>query len=69
LFGPTDPRWTTIECPHEQIVVADPFLPEALIADQHPQRCSIKRIAVGDVLAAAQRLLDARRVSSVIQAR
>ncbi len=69
LFGPTDPRWTTIECPHEQIVVADPFLPQELIADQHADRCSIKRIAIGDVLAAAQRLLDARRVSSVIRAR
>ena len=59
LFGPTDHRWTTINCPHERMVLADPFLPEALIADQHPKRCAIDRIAVADVLAAARQLLDA----------
>ncbi|MHC4416069.1 MAG: lipopolysaccharide heptosyltransferase II [Planctomycetota bacterium] len=59
LFGPTDPRWTTIGCPHEQILLADPFLPENLIADRHPDRCAINRIAVSDVLSAAEQLLAA----------
>jgi heptosyltransferase-2 len=59
LFGPTDHRWTTIECPHEQILVAEPFLPEPLVADDHPRDCAITRIPVADVLAAAERLLSA----------
>ncbi len=57
LFGPTDPRWTTLRCPHERLVVAEPFLPAALAADDHPGRCAIERIAVGDVLWAAGQLL------------
>ncbi len=57
LFGPTDPRWTTIDCPHERIVVANPFLPEPLVADRHPGDCVIDRISVGDVLAHARALL------------
>jgi heptosyltransferase-2 len=59
LFGPTDHRWTTIECPHERILVADPFLPETLVADDHARHCAITRIAVADVLAAAGQLLAA----------
>jgi ADP-heptose:LPS heptosyltransferase len=61
LFGPTDHRWTTIECPHEQILVAEPFLPEPLVADDHARHCAITRIPVADVLAAAERLLSGRR--------
>ena len=57
LFGPTDHRWTDIDCPHERIVVAEPFLPEALVADEHPRRCAIERITVGDVLSASEQLL------------
>ncbi len=57
LFGPTDPRWTTNECPHERIVVANPFLPEAFVADDHPGDCTIDRIRVGDVVAHADQLL------------
>ena len=57
LFGATDPRWTTINCPHERQILADPFLPEELTADDHPDRCAITRIAVGDVLSAARQLL------------
>jgi heptosyltransferase-2 len=59
LFGPTDHRWTTIDCPHERILLAEPFLPESLIADRHPRICAIDRITVGDVLSAAQALLSA----------
>ncbi len=58
LFGPTDPRWTTLNCPREVILQAEPFLPEELIADQHPDRCSVDRITVADVVAACDRLLD-----------
>ncbi|RMH23429.1 MAG: HAD-IIIA family hydrolase, partial [Planctomycetota bacterium] len=36
LFGPTDPRWTTIPARCERIVVADPTLPAHLVADDHP---------------------------------
>jgi heptosyltransferase-2 len=60
LFGPTDHRWTTIECPHERILVADPFLPEPLVADDHARHCVITRIAVADVLGAAEQLLAGR---------
>ena len=38
LFGPTDHRWTTLNCPHERIVLAEPFLPEELVADRHAKR-------------------------------
>jgi heptosyltransferase-2 len=60
LFGPTDHRWTTIECPHERILVADPFLPEPLVADNHARHCAITRIPVADVLDAAEQLLAGR---------
>ena len=59
LFGPTDHRWTTFDCPHEHVILAEPFLPEELIADRQPRRCAIARIPVADVLAAAEELLAA----------
>ena len=59
LFGPTDHRWTDIDCPHERIVVAEPFLPQALVADEHPQRCRIEKITVGDVVSTCEELLAA----------
>ena len=59
LFGPTDPRWTTIDCPHEKMLVAEPFLPDGLIADDDPRGCAITRIVVGDVLSATEELLAA----------
>lgn len=59
LFGPTDPRWTTIDSPCEKILVAEPFLPAELVADDHPTGCVIGRITVGDVLSAAGQLLAA----------
>ncbi|MBL8991146.1 MAG: glycosyltransferase family 9 protein [Phycisphaerae bacterium] len=62
LFGPTDPRWTTLPEPvpsRETIFVADPSLPADEIADDHPQRCRIEKIRVSDVTAAIDRLLNA----------
>jgi len=61
LFGPTDHRWTTIDFPDEKILVAEPFLPEELTADDHPAACAIERITVGDVLSAAEQLLVGHR--------
>jgi heptosyltransferase-2 len=59
LFGPTDHRWTTLPDVRERKLLAEPFLPEQLIADRHPKACAITRIAVEDVVAAAEALLDA----------
>lgn len=57
LFGPTDHRWTTINCPNERIILAQPFLPEEQIADQQPAACRIDRITVSDVAARVEELL------------
>lgn len=58
LFGPTDPRWTTIPAPAgEAIILADPTLPPDQVADDHPHRCRIDRIEVERVIEAADRLL------------
>lgn len=57
LFGPTDHRWTTLEGVRERILLAEPFLPEELMADRFPKACSIDRISVADVLSAAGALL------------
>ncbi len=58
LFGPTDPRWTTIPAPGgEAIVVADPTLPPAEVADDHPDRCRIDRITLEQVRDTVDRLL------------
>jgi ADP-heptose:LPS heptosyltransferase len=54
LFGPTDHRWTTIPYTREQIVLADPTLPEEEVANDHPERCAIEQIGVEGVMAAAQ---------------
>lgn len=67
LFGPTDPRWTTIPVrphpggePSETVLVADPTLPPAESANDHPDRCRIDRIALGTVVEAADGQLSAR---------
>lgn len=61
LFGPTDPRWTTIQAPGgERILVADPTLPESEVADDHPARCSIDRISLETVREAADQALSAK---------
>ena len=65
LFGPTDPRWTSIDSPCEKILVAEPFLPAELVADDHPTGCVIGRITVGDVLSAAGQLLAAAEAATV----
>lgn len=58
LFGPTDHRWTTWPSAGEHILLAEPFLPAPLIADEHPRGCPIERITVSDVLFAAEHLLE-----------
>lgn len=57
LFGPTDYRWTAIDCPNERVLISEPFLPEQLIADDYPKICSMQKITVGDVLSASAELL------------
>lgn len=59
LFGPTDPRWTTIPVDPgmEEILVADPTLPPEEIADDHPERCRVDRIEVGAVIEALERVI------------
>lgn len=57
LFGPTDHRWTTLHGVRERILLAEPFLPEELMADRHRKACSIEKISVRDVVIAAQGLL------------
>jgi heptosyltransferase-2 len=64
LFGPTDPRWTTIPTSPglgglggERIIVADPSLSTDQISDDHPERCRIDRIELETVLRAADELL------------
>jgi heptosyltransferase-2 len=57
LFGPTDHRWTTLCGVRERILLAEPFLPEELVADHHPKACAIEKISVQDVIAAVDALL------------
>jgi len=64
LFGPTDPRWTTVPVPKmesgetsEVVVVADPALPASESANDHPERCGIDRIEESWVRDAAASLL------------
>jgi ADP-heptose:LPS heptosyltransferase len=57
LCGPTDHRWTTLHGVRERIILAEPFLPEELVADRHPRACAIDRISVADVVAAAESFL------------
>jgi heptosyltransferase II len=61
LFGPTDPRWTTLPAggsPSIEIV-SDPTLPAELLADDHPERCRIEQIQTGEVLARVDEVLAA----------
>lgn len=59
LFGPTDPRWTTIPVrahddgsATETVLVADPTLPAHESANDHPERCRVDRISIDDVIGA-----------------
>jgi heptosyltransferase-2 len=58
LFGPTDHRWTTLACPHERVLLSEPFLPGEIVADRVPAACKIERVPVSDVVFAVSRLLD-----------
>jgi ADP-heptose:LPS heptosyltransferase len=65
LFGPTDHRWTTIPTVRlndgqgsEELVLADPELPEGELANDHPERCRIERIGVERVIEACERLMS-----------
>lgn len=66
LFGPTDPRWTTLPTPVDKggaerggyrNVVADPTLPETEVADDHPERCRIDRIGLERVKEAVREVI------------
>lgn len=61
LFGPTDHRWTTLQGAQERILLAEPFLPEQLIADRHAKACAIEKISVGDVVNAVEEFLRIRQ--------
>ena len=68
LFGPTDPRWTTIPVRRhadgsetETVLVADPTLPPDQSANDHPERCRVERIDAGRVIAAAEAQLRRSR--------
>lgn len=82
LYGPTDPRWTTLPPPPPPAadgrdghgrgigigsrdigVVADATLGPGEVADDHPDRCRIDRIAVDQVLAAVDRVLGEPRMA------
>jgi len=61
LFGPTDHRWTSpLPGAHERLLLAEPFLDDAHLADAHATACAIERIAVDDVVSAARSLLAHR---------
>lgn len=58
LFGPTDRRFTVLPEIRERHLVAEPFLTEEHVADDHSKACRIGRISIGDVLHAARTLLE-----------
>jgi heptosyltransferase-2 len=65
LFGPTDPRWTTIPVARfadgsatESIIVADPTLPASESANDHPERCAIEHITQQRVHSAVDAMLN-----------
>jgi heptosyltransferase-2 len=60
LFGPTDPRWTTVPMSPggtEKIITADPTLPEGELSNDHPERCAIERIELERVIEATDEVL------------
>ena len=65
MFGPTDPRWTTIPVvplsdgrASEVVLVADPTLPPSETANDHPERCAIHHIEESRVRSAVEFLLN-----------
>ena len=67
LFGPTDHRWTRLSGVPERLLVAEPFLPEELVADDRPEFCRMERISVGDVEAAIDSLLAERAAEEAVR--
>lgn len=66
MFGPTDPRWTTVPVrtladgrESEVVLVADLTLPANESANDHPERCAIGRIEESRVRDAVEFLLNA----------
>ncbi len=59
LFGPTDPRWTTIPVPEsrEAILIADGELPPGEVSNDHPERCRIENIPLDAVILASDGML------------
>lgn len=67
LFGPTDPRWTSLPADRlagpggdrlrEAVITAAPDLPAGMVADEHPERCRIERITVERVIEAVEGVL------------
>ena len=58
LYGPTDFRWTKYDCENDVAILAEPFLPAELIADNHEQACAIDKIPASDVIAVALEMLS-----------
>ncbi len=58
LYGPTDYRWTKYDCENDIPLLADPFLPEELVADSNAHRCDINHIPPSDVIAVAKRFIS-----------
>jgi heptosyltransferase-2 len=57
LFGPTDHRWTLLRGVREHRLLAEPFLPDTMVADRCESVCRIERIGVRDVVRAAEGLM------------
>jgi heptosyltransferase-2 len=68
LFGPTDPRWTTLDFDRQIELMADPTLGSDELADEQPERCRIDRIEVDRVIAAADALLQSSERGDCAQA-
>ncbi len=64
LFGPTDHRWTALPPSDDSStridILAEPNLPEGQLANDVPEQCSIDKITLETVIAAADRLLALR---------
>lgn len=65
LFGPTDARWTTLKSRDAVEVLADPTLDQSEVANDHPERCAITKIGLGDVVKACAGLLEEHGVHAV----
>ena len=61
MYGPTDYRWTKYECNNDIALLADPFLPEHLVANSNPVRCDINNIPSSDVVAVAKQFVTSSR--------